>query len=131
MSPGFGFVAFLALTLVLLALVVVTGFAARRRAHIALVVCTLGSLTLTIVFAYELGKIYDIHQAGWITPFHLALARINTVAFLLPAVSGVRTIFRPETRRLHRWFAFGVLGLTVLTAVTGTIMLALSPLRSA
>ena len=129
MSPGFGFVACLVLTLVLLVLVVLTGFAAKRRAHITLVVCTLGALYLTVVFAYELGKIYDIHQAGWITPFHLALARINTVAFLLPAVSGVRTIFRPQTKRVHRWFAFGVLGLTVLTAITGTIMLALSPLR--
>ena len=130
MSPGVGFVASLSLTLILLALVVVTGFAAKRVTHIALVVCTLGVLFATIVCAYALGKIYDIHQAGWITPFHLALARINTVAFLLPAVSGVRTIFRPQTRRVHRWLAFAVLGLTVLTAVTGSIMLALSPLRS-
>lgn len=131
MSPGTGFVVFLALTLVLLALVVVTGFAARRRAHIAFVVCAVAALGTTIYYAYALGRIYDIQQAGWITPVHLALARVNTLALLLPVATGVRTIFRPETRRLHRFVAFVVLGLTVLTAVTGTIMLSLSPLRGA
>ena len=130
LSPGTGFVVFLALTLVFLALVVVTGFAAKRRIHIVLVVCTVGALGVTIIYAYALGRVYDTQAAGWITPVHLALARVNTLALLLPVASGVRTIFRPETRRMHRFLAFTVLGLTVLTAITGTVMLSLAPLRS-
>jgi len=114
-------------TLALLALVVLTGLAARRRLHIALVVGAVAGLAATVYFAYELGEVYDLEAAGWITPVHMTMARVNTFCFALPIASGIRTLFVPSTRRLHRWLAFGVLGLTVLTAATGTWMLMLAP----
>ena len=123
MSPTGGFLSCLALTLVLLALVVATGLRAMRRLHIPLVACAIASLGATIRFALEVGKLYDLASAGAITPIHLAIAKITTAAYLLPVASGLRTIFWPGTRPLHRKLAMLVLGMTVLTAITGTIML--------
>ena len=123
MSPERGFAVFLALTLVLLALVVATGLRAKRRWHIPFVACAVASLGLTIWYADQVGKLYDLESAGAITPIHLTLAKITTAAYLLPIASGLRTIFRPANRRLHRKLAFLVLGMTVLTAITGTWMM--------
>ena len=130
MSPGIGFLVAFGLTLVSLALVVVTGFAARRKLHIPLVAITFAGLGVTVYYAYGLGKIYDLHAAGWITPLHLTLARVTTACFLLPIATGIRTLFVPSTRRLHRKFALLVVALTVVTAVTGGIMLWLAPERA-
>jgi hypothetical protein len=127
LSPTAGFPASLALTLALLALVVATGLRAKRRWHIPLVALALASLGVTIRFAFLLGKLYDLPAAGAITPIHLTLAKITTACYLLPIATGLRTIFAPATRRLHRKLAFVVLGMTVLTAITGTAMLLLSP----
>ena len=123
MSPGSGFLAFFALTLVLLAVVAWSGLTARRKVHIPCVVLTLAALGVTIHYAYELGKIYDLKSAGIITPIHLTLAKLTTLAFLAPIATGIRTIFVPSTRKLHRKLAFTVLAMTVLCAITGTIMI--------
>ena len=127
MSATAGFLASFCVTLALLVLVVLTGLAAKRRWHIALVVASVGGLVMTIRYALLLGEIYDLAAAGWITPVHLTLARITTAAFLLPTATGIRTIFVPATKRLHRKLAFLVLGMTLLTAITGTVMIYLSP----
>lgn len=121
-----GFVAFFAITLVLLAVVTWSGFRAMRRVHIPCVVATLAALAVTVHYAYQLGKIYDLKSAGIITPIHLTLAKITTLSLLGPAVTGVRTLFVPSTRKLHRKVAFVALGLTVLSAITGTIMILLA-----
>lgn len=126
MSPVAGFVASFGLTLALLAIVVATGLRAARRVHIVAVVGTIGALAWTIHCAYQLGHVYDIHSAGLITPIHLVLAKITTVSLLLPVVTGVRTIYVPSTRKLHRKLAFLALALTVASAVTGTIMIGLA-----
>ncbi|MBK7877633.1 MAG: hypothetical protein IPJ77_18245 [Planctomycetes bacterium] len=126
-SPGTGFVVCFGLTLALLGVVVVTGLKARRALHLTCVVLTVAALGATIYYAYGLGKIYDLAAAGWITPVHLSLARANTVALLVPVVTGIRTMFVPATRALHRRMAFLVIGLTVLTAITGAWMLWLAP----
>jgi hypothetical protein len=123
MSPGSGFLVFFALTLVLLAAVAVSGLMARRKVHIPCVVLMLAALGFTIHYAYELGKIYDLKSAGIITPIHLTLAKLTTAAFLAPIATGIRTIFVPSTRKLHRKLAFTVLAMTVLCAITGTIMI--------
>ena len=123
MSAGAVFASFLALTLVLLGLVVATGLRARRRWHISFVALAVASLCATIACARRLGDHYDLASAGAITPIHLTLAKIATAAYLLPIATGLRTIFRPGTRPLHRRLAFFVLGLTVLTAMTGTWMI--------
>jgi len=123
MSPEQGFLGFLALTLVLLGLVVLTGLRARRRVHLLCVSLALGALGVTIWFAEQVGEHYDLEAAGWITPVHLALAKGTTLLYLLPLVSGVLTWRDARWKPWHRRFAFSVLGLTVLTAVTGTWML--------
>jgi hypothetical protein len=122
-SPEQSLAAFLALTIVLLGCVVATGLKARRRWHITFVVLALASLVVSIVCARRVGKLYDLRSAGVITPVHLTLAKITTAAYLLPIATGLRTIFRPATRRLHRTLAFVVLGMTLVTAITGTMML--------
>ena len=127
MDATAGFISAFALTLVLLALVVVTGFRAKRRWHLSFVACTVACLGVTIAFALELGKHFDLKAAGAITPIHLTLAKVATASYLLPAVTGLRTIFVPATRRLHRKAAFVALALTVAAAITGTWMMCLAP----
>lgn len=113
----------LALTVALLVLVMLTGLRRRRRLHLFLVICALSALGITIFFAERLGDRYDLEAAGLITPIHLTIAKITTAAYLLPVVTGVMTWRDNRWRRLHRVFAFSVLGLTLLTALTGTLML--------
>jgi hypothetical protein len=122
MSPELGFVAFLTLTLVGLALVVVTGLRACRRWHLTAVAATVAALGTTIFFAERLGALYDLGSAGAITPVHLFLAKLTTLAYLAPLTTGVLTIRDARWRPRHRLCAFLVLGLTVVTAVTGTWM---------
>ena len=123
MTPGRGFVAFLALTLVLLAAVVWTGLRARRRVHLPCVAATLAALGATIWFAEQMGELYDLESAGLITPVHLWLAKGTTLLYLAPLVTGILTIRDARWRPRHRVAAFTVLALTVATAVTGTWML--------
>jgi hypothetical protein len=127
LSATAGFLVFLGATLALLGLVVATGLRAKRRLHIPLVAASVGALAVTIVYAVKLGKLYDLPAAGVITPIHLTLAKVTTACYLLPIATGLRTIFAPATRRLHRKLAFLVLAMTVLTAITGTMMLCLAP----
>jgi len=123
LSPTVGFVGFLALTLAGLACAVATGLKARRRLHIAAVAASIASLATTIYYAKALGEQFDLESAGVITPIHLTMAKVTTALYLLPIATGITTIFRPAARRWHRRVAFLVLGLTVLTAVTGTTMI--------
>ena len=127
MSPGPGFVVFLAATLALLGCVVLTGFRAQRKRHIALVVLAVAALGVTIRYAVLLGHQFDLPRAGRITPIHLALAKATTACYLLPVATGIRTIFVPAAKRWHKRAAFLVLGMTVATAITGTLMLWLAP----
>jgi hypothetical protein len=127
LSAVSGFSLCLAATLVFLGCAVTTGLKARRRLHITSVACAVTMLALSIYFALKLGQLYDIQAAGVITPIHLMLARVTTASYLLPIATGLRTIFVPRTRTLHRKVALLVLSMTVLTAITGTIMLCLSP----
>ncbi len=123
MSPGVGFVLFLAVTLAFLGGVVATGWAAHRRAHVPLVACAVVSLGVTIWFAEQLGERYDLEAAGWITPLHLTLAKLTTVLYLAPLVLGPLVIKDPTWLPWHRRAAYLVLALTVLTAATGTWMI--------
>jgi hypothetical protein len=123
LSPTVGFVAAFALTLVLLGLAVQAGRSAQRRKHIYLVAGALVGLGGTIWYAVQLGKIYDLTTAGVITPIHLTLAKITTAAYALPIVAGLATLRRPAMRPVHKALAYLVLALTVLTAITGTIMI--------
>jgi hypothetical protein len=123
-----GFSLCLVATIAFLGCAVVTGFKARRRWHLTSVACAVVMLAASIYYALKVGHVYDIHAAGAITPIHLTLARVTTACYLLPVATGLRTIFVPKTRPLHRKVAFLVLSMTVLTAITGTIMLCRSPL---
>src|SRR5262249_41883097 len=96
------FAACLAVTVVLLALAAASGRAHRSGLHLTLVVWALETLAATIHFAYGLSRIYDLRTAEPITSIHLALARLNAVAFLLPIATGLRTWFRPGARGLHK-----------------------------
>lgn len=116
------FAASLAVTLALLGFVVATGLRAQRRAHLTLVACAVAGLGITIYFAEKLGEGYDLAAAGWVTPLHLTIAKVATAAYLLPVVTGWRTLRDPRFRPWHRRAAYLVLALSVLTAATGTWM---------
>ena len=123
MNPAVLFLGSAAIAAVLLVGVVMTGRAARRRAHLTLVALTLVALATAVLSAERLGAEYDIEGAGWITPVHLWIAHLTVVGLLLPVGSGLLTLKRPRTRRLHGRRAFVALAMTMLSAVTGAWML--------
>ncbi len=123
MSPTAGFLASLGLTLVFLGCAVVTGYKAKRVWHLSSVASAVLMLVATIYYALELGELYDLESAGVITPIHLTMAKVNTAAYLLPVVTGLRTLKNPKGRKLHGRVAWAVLILTVFTAATGGLML--------
>lgn len=124
--PAIGFLVTLGITLALLGAVVVTGKRAQRRRHLPLVFATLIVLGLTIYYAEKLGGFYDFSGAQGIHDFHVFVAKTTVAAYLLPLATGAWTIRNARRRKLHGRVAFAVLGLTVLTAVTGVIMLMLA-----
>lgn len=124
MSPVTGFFVFLVLTVVALGFVVVTGLKRRRGAHVVGVVTALAFLGGAIVYALRVGEIYDLEAAGVITPIHLNLARVTTACYLLPAITGVLTWRNAERwRTLHGRLAWFVVALTLITTITGALML--------
>lgn len=123
MTPTIGFLASLGLTLVFLGCAVVTGYKAKRKWHLSSVASAVLMLVATIYYALELGELYDLESAGVITPIHLNMAKVNTAAYLLPVVTGLRTLKNPKGRKLHGRVAWAVLILTVFTAATGGLML--------
>lgn len=126
MTPFYGFPLFLLVTLVFLGFVVVTGRAARRKAHLTSVAGAVISLGITIYFAEKLGESFDLESAGLVKDIHLAMAKTAVCAYLLPLITGPLTIRNPLWLRWHRRVAYLVLLFTVATAVTGTWMLFLS-----
>jgi hypothetical protein len=124
-----GFLGALALTLVVLGVVVWSGVRARLRVHFPAVACAVVLLALTIWFAEQLGREYDLDAAGAIKPVHLTLAKLATAAYLAPLTTGVMTLRDRRHRRAHLVAALATLALTVAAAVTGTWMvLAAEPL---
>ena len=122
MTPIFGFIFFLIITLILLGFTVWSGLRAIRKVHICCVVSAVLSLGVTIYFAEQLGRQLDLDRAGWIKPVHLVIAKLATAAYLAPIVTGVRLLSDPRRIGTHRIAAYGTLGLTILTAITGCWM---------
>jgi hypothetical protein len=123
MDATTGFLAFLALTLVALGATVASGLKARVRVHMGCVAASVVFLGVTIYFAEQLGAEYDLESAGWVTPLHLALAKLATLSYLLPLASGWATLRNRRRRRLHLVLALLTLLLTVAAAGTGTAMI--------
>lgn len=123
MDPTLRFFAFLLATVVALLATVLTGYQKRLPLHFVCVASSVALLAASIWAALQVGDIYDLKSAGWITPFHLTLARITTLLYLLPLATGIWTLRDRSQRKKHRLAAFLVLGLTVLTTVTGAWML--------
>ncbi len=122
-----GFIGFLVLTVALLGAAVLTGRAGKRRVHLSLVASTLVALGITIFYAEQLGNLYDLETAGFITPLHLTLAKITVVAYFVPIISGWMTFRgREDVRPFHAKAAYAVLALTVATLITGTAMVLMS-----
>ena len=129
MNASVGFIVFLVITLACLTGAVVTGRAARRKLHLRIVTLTVISLVVTIYYAEQLGKLYDLESAGWIYPFHLLIAKVASASYLIVIASGYATIKNAAKRKTHAAIAYSVIGLTVLTAITGVwMLLAATPL---
>lgn len=123
------FLVSLVVTLALVATALATGRGGRRRAHVRAVAAVLVSLVVTILLAEKLGRSYDLRAAGRITPVHLTVAKLATLAFLGPIATGVRLWRDPRARPWHRRSIALALGLTVVAVVTGTWMILAAPLR--
>jgi hypothetical protein len=129
MTAGVGFLLFLGITLFCLTGAVITGRAARRKIHLRIVTLTVINLAVTIYWAEQLGKLYDLEAAGWIYPFHLLVAKVTAASYLVVIASGFATLKNTARRKTHSSIAYSVISLTVLTAITGTWMiLAATPL---
>ncbi|MBL4770020.1 MAG: hypothetical protein JKY61_02460 [Planctomycetes bacterium] len=126
LNAEIGFLGFLLLTVALLVAVAWTGFKAKRKIHIPLVFVTVASLGMAIRYALLVGPHYDLESAGVITPIHMFIARATTAAYLVPVITGIRTLKDPSFKRWHRKAAFLVIGLTLMAAVTGVAMLSLA-----
>jgi len=129
LTPTLAFAAAFLVTLVLLAVVAWSGVRAKRHVHIPSVLCAYASLAVTIYFAYRLGETLDLASAGIITPIHLFLARVATLGLVIASGLGIRTLFFPKSRRAHMKLAWIALGLVVLAAITGVIMVSLAAPR--
>ncbi len=123
MGTEVGFLTALLATVVFLVLAAVKGHQRRIRIHVAFVGCALASLAVTIMFALRVGELYDLEAAGVITPIHLGIARVTTVVFLWPLVTGPMLMRGWVKPRLHRIGAYLALGLTIAATVTGVLML--------
>lgn len=123
MNPATGFTVFFLLTLMLLAAAVAAGLRAKRRWHLTFVALSFGSLGVAIYYAKQLGQVYDLESAGRITAVHLTLAKVTTIGFLLPVLSGIATVRNRANIVWHRRLAWSVLSMTVLSAVTGVWMI--------
>jgi hypothetical protein len=98
----------------------------RRKIHVIFVLLTAGALAWTIKVAYDLGALYDLASAGWITPVHLAIAKVATGFLVFPIVAGILAWRDGKKRRAHAFLAWCAMVLIVLAAVTGTIMILLA-----
>ena len=127
MTPEAVFLGLLGLTVALLGGVAWTGRQRRLRPHLILVACAVASLALAIVAALRVGERYDLAAASWITPVHLGIARVATVSFMVPLVTGPFVVASRLRPRLHHWAAWAAIGLTVAAAATGAWMLWLAP----
>ena len=117
-----GFLGGLGATVVLLLVVIATGHKHKRGPHLAAVLVYLGVLGLTIYFAERMGRTLDLEKAGWITPVHLAMAKLTVVLYVLPISTGVATWRDGRWRARHKLCAWGVIVMTLATVATGTWM---------
>ncbi|MEO6708214.1 MAG: hypothetical protein ABI054_11240 [Planctomycetota bacterium] len=123
MSPLVAFCTAVGFTVAFLTVVVITGLRGRITVHIPCVMATFLSLGTTIWFAIRLGTVYDLSSAGVITPIHRTIAVLAAVSYVLPVITGIRTLMSSVHRRAHFWAAMIVLTLTAAASVTGTLML--------
>lgn len=99
------------------------GRPSRRKLHVLFVLLVAASLGWTIKVAYELGAHYDLASAGWITPVHLAIAKVATGFLVFPIVAGLLAWKDGRKRRAHAFLAWCAMVLIVLAAATGTAMI--------
>ncbi|MEM9799744.1 MAG: hypothetical protein AAGA20_05410 [Planctomycetota bacterium] len=123
MTPEAGFLTALLTTVALLVGAAVMGRSRRIRAHVAFVVCAVASLAVAIACALRLGQLYDLEAAGVITPIHLTIARITTLIYLWPLVTGPLAARGRVPKRVHHAGAYLALGMTLLATATGVLML--------
>lgn len=123
MGPEIGFLTALLVTVAFLGGAAVTGRRRQIKAHVGFVGLSVASLAVAIVFAIRLGEYYDLEAAGRITPIHLTLARVTTLVYLWPLVTGPLAARGKIAPRIHRAGAWTALLLTVAATVTGVLML--------
>jgi len=126
MTPEVTFLGLLLTTVVMLVFAAWTGRRRRLRPHLVFVAGSLIALASAIYFALQVGERYDLEAAGVITPVHLTIARIATVSYLGPLITGPLVVWRRIPPRWHHRLAWTAFGLTVAATVTGIWMLALA-----
>ncbi|QDV05692.1 hypothetical protein Poly30_11920 [Planctomycetes bacterium Poly30] len=123
MSPVYGFLGALLVTVGMLVGAAITGRKRKIPMHIAFVTAAVSGLGVAIYFALKVGELYDLEKAGMITPIHLTLARVTTAAYLWPLVTGPLAMRGKIRPRIHHFGAYVALVLTLAATVTGVMML--------
>lgn len=103
-----------AVTLLLVAMTLVAGFRARRRAHLVLALLSVAVLTVTIVLAERMGGLRDFPKDAM--RIHLWFAKSAALAVLPVALTGAVLWRRAGWRRIH----FTAVALFLLLTVTAT-----------
>ena len=109
-----------AVTVVFLAVALVSGLRGGRRLHLLFGPLALASLTVAILLTERLAAQFEFVPAE--KDVHLVIAKSAGIAALTVLVTGLLLWRRPAFRRLHRWCVFGFLLLTVAATVSGTWM---------
>ena len=122
-GPEIGFLASLLATVAFLLLAAVAGRRRRIRVHVSFVACAVLGLGTAVYFALKTGELYALDSAGAITPIHLPLARVTTLFYLWPLITGPLAWKRRSSPRIHRAGAWTVLALTLAATGTGIAML--------
>lgn len=122
-GPEIGFLASLLGTVVMLLCAAVAGRRRRIGVHVSFVAGAVLGLGTAVYFALKTGELYDLESAGMITPIHLTIARVTTLLYLWPLVTGPLVWAGRISPRLHRAGAWTVLALTLAATATGVAML--------
>ena len=116
--PWTGFLIALAVTVVLLAGTLWSGFRGQRRAHVPFAVATILALLVAIYFAETVGTYWNFPD--WPLWIHLRFAWAGTILILPVAVSGILALRRPGSAPGHKKLVFVFLGVVLCAIATGT-----------
>ena len=119
-APYFWMIAFLGITVVFLALDLITAFKGKRRAHITLALITVPLFLAAVYFADSVGHWWNIEEP-YLT-VHLSFAITAFFMAFIVVGTGAMHTFKKLPLAVHRTLAFIFVGLVLVATGTGILM---------